>query len=478
MTIYLSEPAEWKGYFWPAEDQAQARPGVLSYAPDTGLLLDLIGGFNDAKWVPARGGVGQVLTTPTREWSVVHGVAARMPITLLDCAFLGSSGSAVGDEPDEQKIHVMQALVGVHLPDESSASFNGIEIWVENLSLWAAESDIRRTMWVGESNRRWEINVEQTESRFAHLDGMTAELGRGHVLIDSDMRRSHLNVATHEISSISFRSKQPRPLKDWFEMVGVTQDLISLAMDKPCAVLGQTLSPTEEAKDNPASPARSEVPLYTKGLVAAQPDEHAERLHEVLFTLNDTRFDLVLTRWIYMQKRFITACNMLLGLRYISRSFIENQLTTAVGAAEVFHRTLEKKPPVPAEEFAAMKKQIRDCVPAGRRQWVDSRLWNEPSLKERLIDLATTPDSEIMNRLVPNPKAWAKATAQARNGIAHRGKADLDEMYAFVTVTTAVVLMNLLLQLEIPKERLVWALIDNDTLSGAARLSAKYWPAS
>jgi len=149
-----------------------------------------------------------------------------------------------------------------------------------------------------------------------------------------------------------------------------------------------------------------------------------------------------------------------------------------VGAAEVFHRTLEKKPPVPAEEFAAMKKQIRDCVPAGRRQWVDSRLWNEPSLKERLIDLATTPDSEIMNRLVPNPKAWAKATAQARNGIAHRGKADLDEMYAVVTVTTAVVLMNLLLQLEIPKERLVWALIDNDTLSGAARLSAKYWPAS
>lgn len=326
--------------------------------------------------------------------------------------------------------------------------------------------------------RQWDIHVEQTESRFAHLNGMTAELSRGHKLIHDDMRRSHLNVATHEISSISFRSKQPRPLEDWLETAGVIQDLVSLAMDKPCAVLGQTLFPTEEAKDNPDSAARSEVPIYTRGLIAAQPDEYAESAHEVLFTLNDTRFDVVLTRWDFVQKRFAAACNMLLGLRYISRGFLETQLTTAVGAAEVFHRKLEKKPPVPGEEFAEMKEQILDCVPPSRRQWVDSRLWNEPSLRERLLDLATTPDSEIMNQLVPNPKAWAKATALARNGIAHRGRTNVDEMYAVVMVTTAVVLVNLLHQLAIPKERLVWALIDNDTLSGAARLSAKYWPAS
>jgi hypothetical protein len=476
VTIYLSEPAEWKGYFWPAQDQAQTRPGVLSYTPEAGLQLDLIGGFNDAGWVPNPGGPGQVLRPATREWSTVYGVAARMPITLLNCASLGGSGSGFGNELDDQKIHVMTALVGIHLPDETSALFNEIEIWVENLTLWAADSDISLKYQLGQMNRRWEVSVEQTDPHLAHLDRMRAELGRGHVLINSDHRRSHRNVATHEISSISFRSKQPRPLQDWIEMVGVTQDLISLAMDKPCAVLGQTLSPTDEAKDNPASPARSEVRVYAKELIAAQPDEHAEKLHEVLFTLHDARFEVVLPRWMFVQKRFRTACSMLLGLRYISRGFLENQLTTAVGAAEVFHRKLGKKLPIPAEEFAELRKKILGSVTPTRRNWLASKLWNEPSLKERLIDLATTPDPEIMNRLLPNPKAWAKATADARNGIAHRGKANLDEMYAIVTITTAVVLMNLLHQLEIPKERLVSALTDNDTLENAARLSAKYWP--
>jgi hypothetical protein len=125
---------------------------------------------------------------------------------------------------------------------------------------------------------------------------------------------------------------------------------------------------------------------------------------------------------------------------------------TAVGAAEVFHRKLCKDPPIPEEEFAEMKARILERVPAARQQWVDSRLWNEPSLRERLVDLATAPEPEVMNQLVPNPKAWARATALARNGIAHRGRTKSDEMYAVVKVTTVVVIVNLLHQLEIPKE--------------------------
>jgi hypothetical protein len=474
---YLSEPAEWKGHFWPAGKQDQARPGILSYAPDTGARLNLIGGFDDSKWVPAPGG-GQVLTTPTREWAVVHGIVSRKPITLLDCALRQSTGGIFGPEPDEQEISAQQVLLGMHLADESSAAFNGIEIWLENLTLWARDSDIKLTMTVNEGKiRQWDTHVEKTPSRVAHLNGMTAELQRGHLLIHGDTRRSHLNVGTNEISSIYYHSKRPRPLKDWLEMVGLTQDLISLAMDTPCGVLGQTVFPSDQAKGTPDLPARSEVSVYTRELVVAQPDEDAQSLRKALFTLNDGGFGTVLTRWIYVQKRFTTACNMLLGLQYLSSGFLETELTTAVGAAEVFHRKLAKKPPIPADEFAELKRKILDCVPPARRQWADSKLQrNEPSLRERLIDLATTPDSGIMNKLVPNPKAWAMATALARNNIAHRGKTDMDEMHAVVSVTTAVVLLNLMHQLDIPKERLVWALTDNGTLSRAARLSAKYWP--
>jgi hypothetical protein len=401
-----------------------------------------------------------------------------MPITLLGCIFQRGSGKGFGSELYEQEIRAERALIGIHLADESSPSFTGIAIELENLTAWAFDSDITLKMGASPTGERcWAIEVEQKASRFAHLNGMKAELRRGHVLIDDDRRRSHVNVATREISSILLGSRQPRPLSDWLRMVDLLQDLISLAMDTPCAVLSQIVFPSDEAKNDPNAPARTEVPIYTQGILAAQPDGDAVRAYEALFTLNDRSFGAVLTRWVYVQKRFTMACHMVLGLRYMNRGYLETQLTTVVGAAEVFHRQLRKDPPIPKEEFAAMKARILEDVPDARRQWVDSRLWNEPSLRERLVDLATTPAPEVMNQLVPNPKAWAKATALARNGIAHRGRTNTDEMSAVVTVTRAVVIVNLLHQLEIPKERMLSALADlNDTLSSAARLSAKYWP--
>jgi ApeA N-terminal domain 1 len=292
VTDYLSEPAKWQGHFWPAKDQAQARPGVLSYTPDTGIRLSLIGSFSDAKWVPAPSGTGQVMTTPTRQWPVVHGVAAKVPITLLDCIFQRGSRKGFGPELDEQEIRAERALIGIHLPDESDPSFTGIQIELENLTAWAFDSDITLKIGANQAGERcWAIKVEQTASRFAHLNGMKAKLRRGHVLIHDDRRRSHLNVATHEISLILFGSKQPRPLRDWLQMVDLLQDLITLAMDTPCAVLSQTVFPCDEAKNDPDTLARTEVPVYTQGILAAQPGEGAVRAYEALFTLNDRGFD-------------------------------------------------------------------------------------------------------------------------------------------------------------------------------------------
>src|SRR5262249_14916041 len=160
-----------------------------------------------------------------RQWPVVHGVSADMPITLLGCIFQRGSGKGFGSELDEQEIRAERALIGIHLADESSPSFTGIAIELENLTAWAFDSDI--TLTIGQSptgQPRWAVDVEQTASRFAHLNGMKAELRRGHVLIHDDRRRSHVNVATREISSILFGSKQPRPLDDWLQMVALLQD--------------------------------------------------------------------------------------------------------------------------------------------------------------------------------------------------------------------------------------------------------------
>jgi ApeA N-terminal domain 1 len=141
MTKYLSESADWSGYFWLPGKRGQAQAGVLSYTPDHGLLLSLIGGFNDARWEPNPAG-GSVLSTPTREWAVVHGFAENKPITLLDCVAQRWTGFGFGGNITQQEIRAEQALVGIILDDEASAPFVGIEVQVENLTEWGAQSPI------------------------------------------------------------------------------------------------------------------------------------------------------------------------------------------------------------------------------------------------------------------------------------------------------------------------------------------------
>jgi hypothetical protein len=83
-----------------------------------------------------------------------------------------------------------------------------------------------------------------------------------------------------------------------------------------------------------------------------------------------------------------------------------------------------------------------------------------------------------MHSLLPNVGAWAEATKSERNPVAHGGNmsADVQRLRAITTVTTAVVLLNLLHQLGIPEERLMFAMVDNPTLSVAARLAREQWP--
>jgi len=279
---------------------------------------------------------------------------------------------------------------------------------------------------------------------------------------------------------MSFESKKPQPVSFWLEYIEMTQDLVAFAMDTPCAALKQTLLPSEAIRNADPAP-RSEVILYTKGIVAPRPDEPEVSPREALFTLHDIEFDAVMRRWVDLRHQFTMACHMIVGFKYVSRSYLENQLLTAAGAAEVMHRKLERDPPVPEAEFNDLKDKLLAAVPEKRRKWLEGKLYNEPTLKERLVDLASIPDADVMKRLLPDAEKWAKASAAARNGIAHRARTtstskSVQTYHPVVGVTTAVVIVNLLHVLAIPKERVLRALVDNDTFSKAAKLSFKHWP--
>jgi hypothetical protein len=137
-------------------------------------------------------------------------------------------------------------------------------------------------------------------------------------------------------------------------------------------------------------------------------------------------------------------------------------------------------PPIPEEEFLDRRKRLMTALEKEEREWLNQKLGdNKPTLKQRLLDLVAIPDAEVMSDILPNPDAWAKATRDERNPVAHGGNMtrDVPLLAAIITTTTAVVLLNLLHQLGIPTGRLKQAIDYDPTLMSAKYLAHKQWPA-
>lgn len=99
--LNLDESAEWAGLWWLPDDPDERIPGVLRYEPEGGLVLSLIGAFEDRIMSNPSPGIVAV-HEGHRTWHVIHGAAEQREITLLACV-PNSSKRTIGasEEPGQ-----------------------------------------------------------------------------------------------------------------------------------------------------------------------------------------------------------------------------------------------------------------------------------------------------------------------------------------------------------------------------------------
>lgn len=485
MTDYLSSEATWRGQFWlPGQSGENDQQGILTYKPDAGVTLSLVGGF-DAGSVTGLASVTPAFRERSGRFSVIHGVAGGKSVTLLDCIITRSTQGMFSPQARDQEIHAQQLLVGVLLHDPDSQTFSGLTLELENLTAWDVNDKIT-VQTEGDSTvpseRKWKVTVEPAEPLIANVDGLTVELRRRHSAPSGETQRHGLDVSMFAASSFRITSSEPKSLDGWDDIGKLFQDLLTFAMDSPCAVLFQSLTPSEALLNDPAAQARNDIVLYAQHVIVGDPTASSPERRIALFTLatEGIEFGTFIPLWFQVYNQFKVTFEMILGLHYVNGGYLQTDLITAVGAAEALHEGLGFDPPMPKTEFKTLKKTLLEHVPENHKQWLSDKLGhNTRTLHTKLLKLAETPDAEVMSRLLPNPEAWAKATKKERNPVAHGGKnmsSDVKLLSAIVKMTTAVVYLNLLHQLGIQKERLMFAVYDNPTLASAARLAQAQWP--
>jgi hypothetical protein len=399
---YLSSDATWRGQFWlPGQSGHDDQQGILTYKPESGVTLSLIRGFADEGMTRLAPGTFAFGEGPGR-FPVVHGIAGGTPVTLLDCLVTRSTRGMFSSQVKEQEIRADQLLVGVLLDDPEAQAFGGLTVELENLTAWDRRQDVMLRTEVHSDlpgGSRWAVEVNQALPLTSTVDDLTIELRRRYVEPSGDTQRHGIDTSTFTASYFTITSSEPKSLGEWDAIAKMLQDFLTFAMDSPCAVLRETLAPSEALRNDEEAQARSAITSFAQQIIVGDPEAPSIEIRKALFTLGTEgiEFQTLVPRWWEVHRQFNVTCDMILGLRYVRGGYLQTDLITAVGAAEAVHEGLDFGPPMPKGEFTALKKSLLEQVPEKHKTWLREKLGhNTRTLRTKLLDLARTLDPEVM----------------------------------------------------------------------------------
>lgn len=479
----LSDTRDWTGEWWVPENPGHKVPGVLSYSPEHGLQLRLIGGWEYHVTWPGEGG-STIVSDELQAWPLVLGIGDGKLISLLGVRVASAKSYSLHGmfrAPDKLQLWVHTALVGAHMDESDEPAFIAASAHVEDLTAWSRRSGIRETHVFGHTLDKsgGRIELDYLEPLSVEVGPLTAKLSHFAWQPNSVPSRAQNLSRVREHQVIRFERDDPQPLEYWLDLLDGMADLMSLSTLHACGIISMqvNLPPTPEQwpADHPRRDQPHEVNVYKRRLVQPQPSDRALDIRRLVLTLDDLPFDQLIPKWLDVRDTFAAARSMILGLRYVQNGYTETRVVTAVAAAESLHRALEPPPPIPPAEFQAIRRTLLATISPERRSWLADKLTehsNVPTLKQRLLELVERVGEPAL-RLVHDPAIWAKAAKNARNNLAHVGTTDndLNQLHAVAEVTSAVVILNLLYELGVPEDRLTKAVAEHPVLSHSAKLA-------
>lgn len=456
--LLLCEEHEWQGYWWLPENPRNLVPGVLKYDGKGKIFLELIGSFSGFNYSD-----GNLYIPGLENWDIVYGTSGNSEITLFGVSTTESNVSFSGNPGAVLQVAVVdRAIIGAHILDKDDEIFSGFEVGIEDLNLWARSSKSEFEYEIGEEKCGISLSVKPTRTTVVNdnLYEIIHSLSPGKIEY----------LAGETVGSISDKVcmkveyGNPNNLQKVLEEVGILQKLISFAVSRFVGIISLRLY---IAEDESLGQSQSVEVLYSLTNVGCT-DSKGVDSRNVLFTCELVSFDKVLPHWYELYYQLQNAAKEILSLHYSPKISDKNALLTAVNSAEILHFNLEKQGKIleveemakcqadresrtekSGEKDAENQKEGVAYVPKvnkGRKQKL---------LKVRLRELANRIDDNIIALVVPDVEYWAEAAAKSRNKISHEGHVlqyDENAQKAIISVTTCVVLLNILKEIGFSSE--------------------------
>ncbi|MGW4905966.1 ApeA N-terminal domain 1-containing protein [Streptomyces sp. NPDC004270] len=320
---------EAEGLWWLPDYEDQKVAGILSYSPDSGSELRLIGTLSTAR------GSHDVI------YERIHGLANGQQYHLEDCYQKSYKGSLFSPGGETEAIHVQHVFRGVHYtgPDEPSAD--------------RVTANLRYlTQWVGHQG----ITIQ-------HYSFQEQEMGKPFASLQASKQKDHVTKLSdgasfkiqHRISSTPHTGTE-RALRESYECsfefpkltstsiiiecVSDVQDLVSIATGRVAEYDEFTLWHPDAVLDPSTSSRRTPINFFTEWI----PRDTSKKPGNVnqsnmFFTFDDLGEIEGVRSWLETAGRHRSTLGRVMASRYRKGLFVEDRLFHRATAIEAFART-------------------------------------------------------------------------------------------------------------------------------------------
>lgn len=402
-----------KGYWWLPANESDQLPGVLSFTPEAGAVLELVGVFEKDKF-----------KNISEHPEIILGISQTgKPVTLYRALQNSISWPVTGLGAVKYFAHVV--FDGVHFETSDSIKFHKLLASYYDLDAWIDTYGFKIDLKFNDNGQGHQsvIKYKLPKSKKIVLDnglnvGVTfSSHGPGWHRVQTEARITQDSFLFVESPDEERSFDELHKVLDRF---AVLHQIASQRLVSPKAMSGYTNKNAHEIdKDKPIY--HPEVDIYFQP-IEVQTAQRQKIPQEMLFTYRDLRKRQI-QNWFSTYEKHSAHIYLYRSLIYSSHSFIETRFLNIAQALESLHSLLFNNYYIPQKQFNSRKQSVISSAPAKLRNWLEETIGNSnyKRFKEKIAELLKK-KMFLFTKVLSDPDDFAKRVRDTRNEFVHQRK--------------------------------------------------------
>ncbi|MEX1247934.1 MAG: HEPN domain-containing protein [Anaerolineales bacterium] len=403
------EDLDVKGYWWLPKKPSRKLPGDLSFKPEYGAYLTLLGTFGE---FTNRFEAPEIILGMTQEGK---------RITLFNLIPRNISWPIIGLGGSRYFAHFI--FEGVHFKKKSDIKFHQVQASYVDLDAWVDTFGFK--IEHGYSNKRKlgtpSISYSLPKSRLIELPDKTKvgvtfwSKGPSWNLVQTEAK------ITPETFLVAKSIQGDISFFDLNQTLSRLADLLQLAtqrLSSPRQIIGFTDKNVESIGEHKRA-YYPPVKVYFEPIeIQSDPEEKPQ--HDMLFTFKELT-NRQIVKWFAAYENHDTQIYLYRSLIYNNRSFAETRFLNIVQALEALHSSLFKSHYLPPKTFELRKGKVINSAPPSLKNWLNNAIGNSnyKRLTQRALELLQK-RKPLFVSVISDNQLFARRVVATRNLFIHQ----------------------------------------------------------